>query len=253
MTLPVIFIGHGSPMNAIETNPFSEQWQSLGKRIKPKAILMISAHWFTKHTYIQSTEYPRVINDMYGFPKALYEVNYQVKGDAILTRTLLERLTVPVEVNDDWGIDHGAWSVLNHMYPNRDIPVVQLSVHSGLSPEEKYKIGQQLRGLRNEGVLIIGSGNIVHNLSKMTPNRSDPFPWAEKFNNFIRSAILESNHEKCLYYYRLENAAHLSVPISDHFDPLLYVLGASLKDDRVTVFNDALLWGSLSMTSYIFE
>lgn len=253
MTLPVIFIGHGSPMYARKKNPFSQQWQALGKRIKPKAILMISAHWFTRHTYIQNDEYPSVINDIYGLEKTLPQANYRVKGDAILSRTLLERLTVPVEVNNNWGIDYGTWSVLNHMYPNMDIPVVQLSVHSGLSPSEKYKIGQQLRGLRNEGVLIIGSGNIVHNLSKMDTNREEPFPWAEKFNNFIRSAILESNHEKCLYYYRLENAAHLSVPISDHFDPLLYVLGATLKDDQVTVFNDELLFGSLSMTSYIFE
>lgn len=253
MTLPVIFIGHGSPMNAIENNNFTNEWKQIGERYKPQAILMISAHWFVKESYVQNTEYPKVINDMYGFPEELYKVNYQVKGDAFLSRAILERLTVPVSENNNWGIDHGAWTVLNHMYPDKDIPVVQLSVNAGASAEDKYKIGQQLKGLRDEDILIIGSGNIVHNLSRMNMTQTDPFPWAKKFNEFVKEAILTRNHQKCIHYYRLEDAAHLSVPMSDHYDPLLYILGATHQSDNITIFNDTLLWGSLSMTSYIFE
>ncbi len=253
MSLPVIFVGHGSPMNAIESNKFTEEWRKIGEQYKPKAILMISAHWFVKDTYIQDTDIPRVINDMYGFPDALYQVNYQVKGDATLSKSVRERLTVPININNDWGIDHGAWSVLNHMYPNRDIPVVQLSVNANASAEEKYKIGQQLKGFRDEDVLIIGSGNIVHNLSRVNIKLSEPYPWALQFNNYVKEAILSCNHSKCIHYYRVEESAHLSVPISDHYDPLLYVLGATHTTDTITIFNDELIWGSLSMTSYIFE
>lgn len=252
MTLPVLFIGHGSPMNAIEDNRFTREWKKLGQIIHPKAILMISAHWFVKGNFIQDTKHPKTINDMYGFPKELYELNYQVQGDSILSSTTLRRLTVPISVNNDWGIDHGAWSVLNHMYSNGDIPVVQLSVNAGATAEEKYKIGQQLKGLRDEEILIIGSGNIVHNLSHMSPNKKDPFPWAEKFESFVKNAILEKNHQKCIHYYRLEDSAHFSVPMSDHYDPLLYILGTCHKTDEVTIFNNEIVMGSVSMTSFIF-
>ncbi len=253
MSLPVIFVGHGSPMNAIENNRFTEEWKRIGERYQPNAILMISAHWFVKDTFVQTTLEPKVINDMYGFPEELYQVSYQVKGDPELSKTILERLTVPVSANDSWGIDHGAWSVLTHMYPKRDIPVVQLSINASASADDKYKIGQQLKGLRDEGVLIIGSGNIVHNLSRVNPNQPEAYPWAIAFNDYIKDAIVTKNHPKCIHYYRLEESAHLSVPMSDHYDPLLYVLGATHTKDTVTVFNDELVWGSLSMTSYIFE
>jgi len=253
MTLPVLFVGHGSPMNAIMENEFTAEWKRIGEQVKPKAILMISAHWFVGNTYVQDTLSPKVINDMYGFPKELYEVNYKVSGDPVLSKTILERLTVPVSANNDWGIDHGAWSVLNHMYPDKDIPVVQLSIHSKVSPSDKYKIGQQLRGLRDEGIFIIGSGNIVHNLSKISAKTKDTYPWAEQFNNFIKEAVVSKNHQKCIYYMRLEDSAHLSVPMSDHYDPLLYVLGATHTSDTITVFNDVIINGSLSMTSFLFE
>lgn len=183
MALPVIFIGHGSPMNAIESNEFTTQWQKIGQEIQPKAILMISAHWFVKETYIQNAHQPKTINDLYRFPKELYKIQYKVSGDPLLTQTILNRLTVPITVNNNWGIDHGAWSVLNQMYPNQDIPVVQLSINATLSPEEKFKIGQQLKGLRNEEILIIGSGNIVHNLSRFNVNLIDPYPWAKNLTN----------------------------------------------------------------------
>ena len=253
MKLPVIFVGHGTPMNAIEQNTFTASWQALGKKIKPKGILMVSAHWFTHGSWTQDSESPKVINDMYGFPKALYEVNYTVHGNRQLTEKIVALLSPDTKINNDWGIDHGAWSVLTHMYPKRDVPVVQLSIDAHKTPEEHYALGRKLRALRQEGYLIMGSGNIVHNLRRVAFDKTDGYEWANTFDRQIKEAIETRKFEKCINYTDFGEAATLSVPTTDHYDPLLYVLGAVETQDQVTIFNKASVMGSLSMTSYIFE
>ncbi len=253
MRLPVIFVGHGSPMNAIEDNAYTKEWDALGKKIEPKAILMISAHWFTRGTLIQDAEEPRIINDMYGFPKELYEVGYQVKGDKALTKSVLGAVKREVKVNNDWGLDHGAWSVLAHMVPDRHVPVVQLSVDAYTTPEQHYAIGQDLAFLRDEDVLIIASGNIVHNLRMVRMDMAGGTPECAAFDAFIKESILAKNHDAVLGYPAFGIGASLSVPTTDHFDPLLYALGAAGKDSAVSVFNESLMAGFLSMTSYVFE
>lgn len=253
MKQPAIFVGHGTPMNAIENNAFTESWRELGERIKPKAILMVSAHWFTRGTYTQDDKAPRVINDMYGFPKPLYEVNYQVAGLKELTDRVMAQVSPDVAINNEWGIDHGAWSVLTHMYPNKDIPVVQLSVDAQKSPAEHFEIGKKLAALREEGYLIMGSGNIVHNLRRVDFGRRDGYAWADEFDGYIKEAILSGDFDKCINYASQGDIAKYAVPTTDHYDPLLYVLGAASTEDKVTVFNEASVMGALSMTSYIFE
>jgi len=253
MKMPVLFVGHGSPMNAIEDNEFTREWKRIGSLIRPKAILMISAHWFTKGSFTQDEENPKVVNDMYGFPDELYNLNYQVRGDSELSRLVLSSLTSPVEIRNNWGIDHGAWSVLVHMYPGRDIPVVQLSVDALGSPEDHYRIGRELRGLREKGILIIGSGNVVHNLRMVAFEKTGGYDWGIDFDSFIRDSIRGGDFPGVLGYRDRGEEARLAVPTTDHFDPLLYILGASDSSDEVTVFNEACMAGSLSMTSYLFE
>lgn len=253
MKQAVIFVGHGTPMNAIEQNAFTASWRTLGEAIRPKAILMVSAHWFTKGTWTQDEKQPKVINDMYGFPKPLYEVNYQVNGDIALTNRIRECLGGTVDINNSWGIDHGAWSVLVHMFPKRDVPVVQLSVDALKAPEAHFEIGRKLSALRDEGYLIMGSGNIVHNLRKVNFHKADGEDWADAFDLKIRDAIVAGDYDKCLNYRQLGDIAELAVPTTDHYDPLLYCLGAARASDTVEVFNEARVMGSLSMTSYIFK
>lgn len=253
MKMPILFVGHGSPMNAIQNNDFTVAWQEIGQIIKPKAILMISAHWFTHGTFTQDESEPRVINDMYGFPKALYEVNYLVKGDKHLTDRARALIKKKVAIDNGWGIDHGAWSVLNHMYPKRDVPVVQLSIDADAKPEDHYAIGKQLSPLRDEGIFIIGSGNIVHNLRILNWEMEGGYDWADYFDLEIKEAVLAHHHERCIRYKEMGKEAELSVPTTDHYDPLLYILGASREDDHIQVFNEKRFMGSGSMTSYLFE
>jgi 4,5-DOPA dioxygenase extradiol len=240
-------------MNAIEQNAFTMAWQALGKTVNPKAILMVSAHWFTRGTWTQDEAHPKVINDMYGFPKPLYEVNYQVEGDAMLTQQVKRCLGDIVDINNGWGIDHGAWSVLVHMFPKRDVPVVQLSIDAQKTPEAHFEIGRKLSALRDDGYLIMGSGNIVHNLRKVDFHRGDGEAWADAFDLKIRDAILAGDYETCVQYKQFGELAALAVPTTDHYDPLLYCLGAARSDDMVEVFNDARVMGSLSMTGYVFK
>ena len=253
MKLPVIFVGHGSPMNAIEDNEYSRTWAKIGRNIQPKSILMISAHWFTRGTLVQDEENPRIINDMYGFPEELYHVGYQVKGDRALTQSVLDTLGDDVSVNNEWGLDHGAWSVLHHMYPKRDIPVAQLSVNRTLTPEAHFKIGQKLAFLREQDVLIIASGNIVHNLRMVRFDMAGGHPDCVKFDAYIKDSILNKDFDAVINYRDLGDVARLSVPTDDHFDPLLYALGAASKDDTVEVFNESVMMGTMSMTGYIFK
>lgn len=253
MSMPILFVGHGSPMNAIENNEYTYQWSEIGKKVKPKAILMVSAHWFVRGTYIQNEESPKIINDMYGFPDELYSLGYQVKGSQSLTQQVIQRLNDKVSVNNSWGLDHGAWSVLAHMYPKKDISVVQLSVNANATPEEHYRIGRELLSLRDEGIFIIGSGNIVHNLRQVRFDMNGGYDWNISFDQTIKQRILEGSHDLILDYRSIGDAARLSVPSTDHFDPLFYIIGASKKEDKISVFNESAMAGSLSMTSYLFE
>ena len=253
--MPVLFIGHGSPMNAIEDNEYSRTWRSIAEKIpKPEAILSISAHWFTKGTKVMNEEEPKTIYDMYGFPKELYEVIYNSPGSPNIAKVSKELISKETEYDNSWGIDHGTWSVLVHMYPNRDIPVFQISIDANAPPETHYKIGKELRPLREKGVLIFGTGNVVHNLRLVDWHKgSKGFDWAYEFDDYIHENIETKNHNNIIKYNELGEIAKLAVPSPDHFYPLLYTIGASDEEDKVSVFNKSCELGSLTMTSYLWE
>lgn len=253
--MPVLFVGHGSPMNAIEDNEYTKTWRSIAVRLpKPKAIISISAHWYTKGSKIMNEEKPKTIYDMYGFPRELYEIVYDSPGSPNLAKVSKELITKETEYDNSWGIDHGTWSVLVHMYPDRDIPLFQIGIDMTAPPEAHYQIGKELRVLREEGVLIFGSGNIVHNLRLVNWNMGNQgFDWAYKFDDFIYENIVNKNDENILRYNELGEIAKLAVPTPDHFYPLLYVLGASSEEDKVSVFNKSGELGSLTMTGYLWE
>jgi len=252
--MPVLFVGHGSPMNAIEDNEYSRSWKKIGSKIqRPQAILSISAHWYTDGSRIADTANPRMVYDMYGFPEELYRVEYPVKGSTELAHLAKSLIGSPVGIDNTWGIDHGTWSVLCNMYPDADIPVFQLSVDYDSDPEEHYRMGQEISSLRENGVMILGSGNVVHNLSRVRWDMDGGQPWAAEFDDYIKMNVMDGSHEAVIRYENAGEASKLAVPSPDHFYPLLYALGASSKEDRLTVFNDSCTMGSLSMTSYLFE
>ena len=253
--MPVIFVGHGSPMNAIEDNDYSRTWQSLAKRIpRPEVILSISAHWYTKGTKIMNEEKPETIYDMYGFPKELYEIVYNSPGSPSTAKIVKDMISKETEYDNSWGIDHGTWSILVHMYPDKDIPVFQISIDADAPPEVHYKIGEELKSLREDGVLIFGTGNVVHNLRLVDWHKgSKGFDWAYEFDDYIHENILKGNHNNIIKYAELGEIAKLAVPTPDHFYPLLYALGASDKKDKVSIFNKSCELGSLTMTGYLWE
>lgn len=253
--MPVIFVGHGDLMLALKRNEMTEALKNIGKDIiknhgEPKAILCISAHWYTKDTFIQSAEVPTQVYDMFGFPKELYEVKYPVKGSKDLTTEVEKILGNEVKINDDWGIDHGTWTVFFHMFPEARIPVVQLSVNAYLNTEKAYKLGENLAKLREKGYLIVGSGNIVHNLRKIEWDNPKGSQEADLFDSYILNSIIKREDEKVIKYEKHEYSNY-AVPTPDHFMPLLYILGAS-QGEKPYVFNEMRELGSLSMTSYIF-
>jgi len=252
---PVLFIGHGSPMNGIEDNEFSQTWAKMGREItKPKAVLVISAHWLTRGTHITAMDEPKTIHDFGGFPKALFDVQYPAKGDPELAQAAAKLITTTnVELDHDWGLDHGTWTVVRHMYPDADIPVLQLSIDYGRPPQYHYDLAKQLTALRKKGVLIIGSGNMVHNLRMIdwqnmnTPNFG--FDWAIEMNNIFKQKINDGNHADLINYEKLNKAATLAIPSPDHYYPLLYSLGLQDSKDSISIFNDKMVGGSLNMTS----
>ena len=251
--MPVLFIGHGSPMNAIEENRFSAQWKQLPTRIpRPQAILSISAHWFTSGTKVTDSSAPKMIYDMYGFPDELYQVAYNAPGSPHFAAVTKELLKDRVQLDNTWGLDHGSWSVLRHIYPHADVPVFQLSVDRLASAKTHYEIGRKLRTLREQGVLILGSGNIVHNLARVTWDMDGGYHWAEEFDLYIKNRILKRNLEDVIHFERAGTSSALAFSTLDHFAPLLYILGASDENDTVSVFNDSCVLGALSMTSYLF-
>jgi len=253
--MPVLFVGHGSPMNAIEDNDYSRTWRNIAERIpKPEVILSVSAHWYTKGTRIMNEEKPKTIHDFYGFPRKLYEVTYDAPGSPQIAKVVKDLISRETVYDNSWGIDHGTWSILVHMYPDRDMPVFQVSIDADAPPEEHYKIGKELRTLREQGVLIFASGNVVHNLRLVDWHQINKgFDWAYEFDDYICDNILNRNHEKILKYNELGDIARLAVPTPDHFYPLLYTLGASDENDKVSVHNKACELGSLTMTAYLWE
>lgn len=252
MRMPVMFMGHGSPMNAIETNPFTETWRKLGEQItRPRAILAISAHWYGNFERVQQEAKPRQVYDMYGFPEELYQCRYEPSGDNELSERVLELVDNSV-VDNSWGIDHGTWSVLVHMVPDASIPVVQLAINMDMPLEKALTIGKALAPLRDEGYLILGSGNIVHNLRRVEWNRQGGTEAAERFDGWVKSSILNREFTPLAAYANHPDGRY-AVPTTDHYLPLLYTLGAVATDDTIEVVNEACMMGSLSMTSYVFK
>ena len=254
--MPAVFVGHGSPMIALDHNELTDTYNRLGKRIleefgKPKAILMISAHWYTHGTLVQSAAKPRQVYDMYGFPPELYELKYEPTGCADLTRDVTDLLGADVEIDDSWGIDHGAWRILVHIFPKADIPVVQLSVNGDITEHAAYKLGQKLASLREKGYLIMGSGNVVHNLRRVNWDSQQGSPEAVAFNHYITEAVERRDDETVIDYVRHPDARY-AAPTADHFLPLLYVLGSN-SGHHVTTFNNHLELDSMAMTGYMIE
>jgi 4,5-DOPA dioxygenase extradiol len=248
LKMPVLFVGHGSPMNAIEDNEFGRAWAELGGALpRPSAILCVSAHWETPGTLATAMERPRTIHDFGGFPRALFEKLYPAPGSPELAQLVKETVSgVSVGLDQTWGLDHGAWSVLCRMYPNADIPVVQLSLDYKQEPAYHYALGQELRALRGRGVLIVGSGNIVHNLG-LVVWQDHAYDWASEFDRTIERLILAGDHRAIVHYENLGNAAQLSIPTNEHYLPLLYVLGAQEPGDQVRFFTEKVTLGSISM------
>lgn len=252
---PVLFIGHGSPMNGIEDNEFSQTWAKMGREIaKPKAVLVISAHWLTKGTHVTAMEEPKTIHDFGGFPQALFDVQYPAKGSPELAAATAGLITsTNVGLDHDWGLDHGTWTVVRHMYPDADIPVLQLSIDYGKPPEYHYNLAKEIATLRKKGVLIIGSGNMVHNLRMIDWRKlNEPdygFDWAIEMNNIFKQKISDGNHKALIDYENLNKAAKLAIPTPDHYYPLLYSLGLQDNKDNLSFFNDRMVGGSLNMTS----
>ncbi|HLF51860.1 MAG TPA: 4,5-DOPA dioxygenase extradiol [Flavobacterium sp.] len=252
---PVLFIGHGSPMNGIEDNEFSRTWTKFGNEIpKPKAVLVISAHWLTSGTHITAMENPRTIHDFGGFPQALFDVEYPAKGSTELAKETANLIhTTNVGLDHDWGLDHGTWTVVRHMYPNADIPVLQLSIDYNKPPQYHFDLAKQLKALRKKGVLIIGSGNMVHNLRMVAWDKlQEPefgFDWAIEMNAIFKEKIGNRDFQSLIDYEKLNTAAKLAIPTPDHYYPLLYSIALQDDKDEVSFFNDKAVGGSLTMTS----
>lgn len=244
--MPVLFIGHGSPMNTLEDNVFTQGWEQLATALpRPAAILCISAHWETDGVAATAQSWPHTLHDFHGFPEALYAKRYPAPGAPAIAQWLAVHLGA--REDNDWGLDHGTWSVLCRMYPAADIPVLQLSLDRRLDSAGHYQLAQQLAPLRERGVLILGSGNIVHNLRLMT--REGDYPWAIDFDRHVTSAILRADHEAVVQYERQGEAARLAVNSAEHFLPLLYALGAAGPRHRVSFPTEGMALGSLSMRS----
>ncbi len=255
-TMPVIFVGHGNPMNAIEQNEFTEGWRKVSQSIpKPKAILCISAHWETRGTFVTAMENPSTIHDFGGFPQALFDVQYPAHGSPELARQAKETVRkADIGMDLSWGLDHGAWSVIKRFYPEADVPVIQLSLDYTKDPQWHYQLGQELASLRSKGILIMGSGNMVHNLRMVDWNHTDKgYDWAVEANEKFKNLISAGEHKQLMNYRSIGREIELSVPTPEHFLPLLYILALQEKGERISFFNDKTLMGSLSMTSVLVE
>lgn len=253
--MPVLFIGHGSPMNGIEDNEFSQRWKAMAEEIPvPKAVLVISAHWLSKGTKITAMDFPKTIHDFGGFPQELFEVQYPAPGNIQLANETQSIVTsTHIELDHDWGLDHGAWTIIRHMYPDANIPVLQLSIDYTKGPQYHYELAKELYQLRKKGVLIIGSGNMVHNLRMVAwhwlDDKAYGYDWALQMNETFKELISEGRHDQLIHYESLGREALLSIPTAEHYFPLLYTLGLKSGKDDVSFFNDKVVGGSLTMTS----
>ena len=253
--MPVLFVGHGSPMYVIEKNEFTKKWQTLGETIPtPKSIICISAHWETRGTHVTAMQKPPTIHDFGGFPSELYEIQYPASGNPELANETINTIhSTKVRADDKWGLDHGAWSVISRMYPHAEIPVIQMSLDYNKSPREHYELAKELVSFRDKGVLIIGSGNLVHNLHKVAWDKEDNeefgFDWALEANEIFKKLILSNNHKELINYGQLGTAVQMAVPTPDHFLPLLYALALKNGKEEISIFNDKAVMGSLTMTS----
>ncbi len=253
--MPVLFVGHGSPMNAIVENDFVQNWRSLGKTLpKPKAILCISAHWETRGTFVTAMPKPQTIHDFGGFPKALFDVQYPAPGSpefAKETKRIVSKTNVGLD--EKWGLDHGAWSVIKNIYPLADVPVFEMSLDYYQSPQNHYDLAKELSSLREKGVLIIGSGNIVHNLGMVAWDKvNEPeygYDWAIQANDTFKRLILANNHKELINFSALGKEVQLAIPTPEHYLPLIYALALKKENEPVTIFNDKAVMGSLTMTS----
>ena len=262
--MPVMFLGHGSPMNAIEDNAYRRSWQALGKEFgegkkypTPSLILCISAHWITRGWWLTGMQNPKTIHDFGGFPQELFAQQYPAPGAPAVAEELSKQLVSPIPKGfvgvdlDKWGLDHGTWSVLKPMFPNANIPVMQLSMDYSRAPVEHYMLGQQLRELRHQGVLIVGSGNIVHNLRMISNGK--PYDWNIEFDAWTAAQMADRNYDELANFLKLGNLATMAHPTHDHYLPLLYSAGAVDSKDNITTFNDSLTMGSISMRSVIWS
>lgn len=256
--MPVLFLGHGSPMNAIEENEFVAGFRKLGKElVRPNAILCISAHWETNGTFVTAMQNPITIHDFGGFPKALFEVQYPAPGSPELAQLTKDIITkTEVGLDHKWGLDHGAWSVIKHLYPKADIPIIQMSIDYTQPAPYHYELAKQISSLRHKGVLIVGSGNIVHNLRMVAWNKLNEefaYDWAMEANEQMKSCILSGDHQKLINFKSQGKAFDLAIPTPEHFLPLLYTLALKEENENIILFNDKPVAGSLSMTSVKIE
>ena len=254
--MPALFLGHGSPMNVIEENSFTNSWEQLGKSIpRPRAIVLISAHWETLGTHVTAMEDPRTIHDFGNFPQALYDVQYPAKGEPDLAakiRSIVKNTEVIPDHN--WGLDHGTWGVLTKMYPDASVPVVQLSLDKRLAPRDHYEIGTELKPLRDDGILILGSGNIVHNLSQISFDpKESPADWTVEFDETIKQFLLERNHQSIIDFESLGEIARLSAPTPEHLLPLMYIIALQDKKEEVTFPVEGLVARSISMRAVMIS
>ncbi len=253
--MPVLFLGHGSPMNAIEENEFVTGFRNIAKEIpKPNAILCVSAHWETNGTLVTAMDMPPTIHDFGGFPKALFDVQYPAPGSpelALYTKTIIKKTEVGLD--DKWGLDHGAWSVIRHLYPQADIPVIQMSLDYNQAPQYHYELAKELASLRKKGVLIIGSGNMVHNLRMVAWDKLNTddygFDWAIEASNMMKQFILSGDHQQLINFRSQGKSFNLAIPTPEHYLPLLYALALKEKNENISLFNDKAVGGSLTMTS----
>lgn len=252
--MPAIFIGHGTPMNAINDNAFTQSLTKLGKDLpKPNAIAVVSAHWLTDKTYVSVNPAPKTIYDFDGFPEALYKVKYEPKGHPELAKEVKDLAPkIPIHEDNGMGLDHGAWTVLKHIYPKADIPVFQISIDFYKPSQFHYELGQLLKKLREKGVLIIGSGNIVHNLGTIKP-KGEAYDWAIEFDGIVKNHLDKGDFKPLVEYKKFGKAAQMSIPTHDHYTPMLYVLGLANKNEKIIYFHEGLELGSISMRSFMIS
>ncbi len=252
--MPTVFIGHGSPMNTLAHNRYTEAWSQFGREVpRPTAILAVSAHWYIRGTAVTAMQTPPTIHDFGGFPQALFDFQYPAPGSPALAQRVREVLApLAVRADEDWGLDHGTWSVLAHVYPQADIPIVQLSIDATQPPAFHYDLGKRLAPLRDEGVLIVGSGNVVHNLGALNwKDDAPPYDWAVRFNDAARGRVEKREHAPLVEYQSLGNDARMSIPTPEHYLPLLYILGLQDQSESAAVVVDGIQNASIGMLSIV--